>query len=193
MSSNKSNKSFQLENLPTESAAAVHGYRTYHQLQLWDKNPKNATEWGWKINEEKKLIPVQSEKEMIPEKILKIVSCGCKTKCNSLICSCKKFGILCSELCLNCSDKCSNRKKVTFDDGLEHSDTEFGEDSVLFTSTLPENESNSLETLENTELAEDDEEELEISEYDTFAETSLSGDESDISGYEPSIKKSKIQ
>lgn len=77
--------SFKLENLPpTESAAALHAYRVYYQIQLWLENSLEVTEWGWKFDkEEQVLIPVQcSEDALFPQGTLKKISCSWKGECS---------------------------------------------------------------------------------------------------------------
>lgn len=69
--SSSKNSSFKLESLPpTEAAAAQHGYRTFLQIQMWSINRTIlATQYGRELNNEKVLIPVQSDKNMIPTNI----------------------------------------------------------------------------------------------------------------------------
>lgn len=117
---------FAFETLPpSEGAAKEHAFRTYYQLQLWLGNINlNPTQWGWKVVNNH-LVPIGSQDPPMPENLLKQISCGCKTGCNTNSCTCRKHGLECSELCANCSDgACSNITIETFnnEDEIEEND-----------------------------------------------------------------------
>lgn len=109
-----------LENLPpTEGALRQHAYRTYFQLQSWLKHFNltfsiendtfiNPIDWGWKISK-RELMPVKSLDPLVPDFLLKKITCSCKTGCARLTCGCKKLGLHCSNLCTECTeDVCEN-------------------------------------------------------------------------------------
>ena len=100
--------SFKLESLPPTSAAAKqHSYRTFHTVQQWLGNPVNPTEWGWTLADGI-LVPVGTDQPVAPERLLKMVSCGCKARCGKA-CSCRKLGLHCSQMCSHCLGRtCSN-------------------------------------------------------------------------------------
>lgn len=104
------NKNFELASLPpTSDAAAQHSLRVYHQVQEWLGNTLSLspTSWGWKKQGEF-LAPVTMEKPIAPKFILKMIFCNCKTDCGKL-CSCRKSGLNCSNLCGQCQgNSCSN-------------------------------------------------------------------------------------
>lgn len=100
--------SFQLESLPPTSAAAkFHAYRAYHTVQQWLGNDTlSATDWGWQIINGH-LYPVETDQEPAPERVLRIVSCGCKMGCNKR-CKCRKASFKCSQMCSHCLGHCRN-------------------------------------------------------------------------------------
>ncbi|ELT91946.1 hypothetical protein CAPTEDRAFT_216478 [Capitella teleta] len=65
---------------PTSAAAAQHSLRAYHQVQTWCGKRVDATAWGWQIGGGI-LAPVETTKGVVPENLLKMVACSCKTQC----------------------------------------------------------------------------------------------------------------
>ena len=53
---------------------------------------------------------------MIPEKLLKNISCSCESGCNKQRCGCRKHGLKCTNLCINCQENYTNRDKEIFED-----------------------------------------------------------------------------
>ena len=77
---------------PTSAAAEQHSYRTYHTVQEWSDNCLPPTEWGWQLRSVT-LVPVQTDRAVVPETLLHMISYGCKTDgCSTPTCSCKKLG-----------------------------------------------------------------------------------------------------
>ena len=106
-------QSFQLQSLPpTESAAAQHHYRVYHQVQNWLGNHKNPLDWGWTLTK-RGVEPVKVVGSLIPNQLLESFSCKCKTDCKSEKCTCRKHRLNCSEIFTNCFPKCTNLKEIT--------------------------------------------------------------------------------
>lgn len=132
----KIKSSFILANLPpTEGAAEQHCYRAYYQLQTWLGNDLTATDWGWKQHE-RGIMPKFTEKELIPEILLKTICCSCETGCNNLKCGCRKHGLKCTNLCSNChgSETCSNVEKKIYEevnDSEEIVDEEIVDDEAM--------------------------------------------------------------
>ena len=105
----KLSSTFQLKTLPPTSAAArQHSLRAYITIQQWGGNTAlDPCDWGWQKNEDG-LIPVCSLKEPVPEKLAKLISCGCKTGCGNR-CSCRSLDLVCSVLCTSCNgNDCTN-------------------------------------------------------------------------------------
>lgn len=107
---------FKLHKLPpTVGTATQHILRAYFQLQVWRDNDEIlATDWGWKeviVDDVNILMPRLTDKQVIPDELLVIISCGCeKTNCSSQTCGCRKLGLKCTDFCQHCPDEscCSN-------------------------------------------------------------------------------------
>lgn len=144
-------KSFKLKKLPpTEGAAIQHCYRAYYQLQTWLGNKLTATDWGWQKHQNG-VMPKMTDKDLIPEVLLKSICCNCDTGCNTKRCGCRKHGLRCTNLCTKChgSETCHNIEKIIYEDVSDSEDTTHEE---------PTN------TRQNTECKDDeDDEELEDS------------------------------
>ena len=110
---------------PTSAAAKYHSLRAYMQVQRWkdSENQLIPENWGWLIKENK-CIPVMSDLQPAPEKILKVIRCTCKTGCSSLRCTCRKHGLRCSIVCSDCKGVCSNMMDVTETDSDSSSEDE---------------------------------------------------------------------
>ena len=83
---------------PTESAARFHCRRVYLQVQTWKHLASNTTleeEWGWKL-EKGHLEPIMTDREPAPPDLLNVIRCKCKlSRCSSISCSCRKYGLHC--------------------------------------------------------------------------------------------------
>ena len=110
---------------PTEAAARQHSFRTYHQIQQWCGNEKNAEQWGSNRNKNG-LIPVMTHEPPAPESLLKLISCKCKKGCQKA-CGCRKAGLKCSIICTNCTGgTCDNSQNPSHDsDEEEETETIF--------------------------------------------------------------------
>ena len=64
-------------------------------------------------------IPVE---ENAPEAIIEMSICKCKTPCNTLRCTCKKAGLVCTEMCF--CDSCENDNSSDGRSGDSESDFE---------------------------------------------------------------------
>ena len=110
---------------PTTSAARMHSFRTYLQVQTWLGNELNPTEWGWRMVENK-YVPIKTTIAPAPERLLKVVKCSCKSNCDTRRCSCRKHGLACTEGCSECrGTDCSNIEIVGNGDGDSDLDEEF--------------------------------------------------------------------
>lgn len=99
---------------PTEAAAQQHTLRVYFQVQEWLGNKKDPEQWGWKKTKEG-LVPIPTLLPPAPEAVLKLISCKCKKTCQTN-CSCKKAGLRCSSICLNCESSCNNMPLLEIED-----------------------------------------------------------------------------
>lgn len=98
------NKSFELSKLPpTESAASQHSLRAWAQVLTWKKIKVDVDKSGWEIKEDSWYpLKLGKHQKLIPEEILKDLSCKCLTDCSKKTCGCFKHGLKSSEFCLNC-------------------------------------------------------------------------------------------
>lgn len=76
-------------------------FRVYYKLKQWFGNVKNVTQWGWKLSAGG-LVLVFSSEPLIPENLLKTITFTCENGCKGVICECRKHGLRCSHLCVNC-------------------------------------------------------------------------------------------
>ena len=99
---------FLLESLPPTSAATKqHSLRVYHAVQQSLGVYINPLDCGWAADGDA-LKPVYTDVEVAPPRLLKMISCGCKTGCTRG-CGCVKLGIYCSVMCSNCNGQsCQN-------------------------------------------------------------------------------------
>ena len=86
---------------PTQDTAKYHSYRVYFQIQVWRGNNLDAQAWGWKIVNGR-MLPIQTDRQPAPDKLLKVIRCKCKTECRTARCTCKKHGLECSPMCSDC-------------------------------------------------------------------------------------------
>ena len=102
---------------PTASAARMHSFRTYLQVQTWLGNQLDATEWGW-CRTDDRFVPIKTNIPAAPERLLRIVKCSCKSHCDTKRCSCRKHGLPCSEGFSECRGiSCSNIEILDDEEG----------------------------------------------------------------------------
>lgn len=66
-----------------------------------------STDWGWKRSTNG-LLPITTDKPVIPEGLLKLICCKCEKGCTGS-CGCRKVGLRCSNICANCQRRtCTN-------------------------------------------------------------------------------------
>jgi hypothetical protein len=97
---------------PTSDAARFHSQRVYLQVQAWQGNNMEETEWGWvlcKTQHESILKPRRMDQPAAPATLLKIVKCNCTGMCAKNTCSCRKNGLKCNLVCGHCKGiTCTN-------------------------------------------------------------------------------------
>lgn len=171
---------FQLEKLPpTVGAATQHSYRSYCQLQKWLGNEITASKWGWKeviIDNSKMLVPRFTDISLIPEDLLKKISCHCTTNCSTNRCGCRKHGLKCTVLCTKCehTEKCSNTETISEDDSDSEDNINGSEQPGI---SLDDENQEIKEFSDSEDIADNEEEEME------------SSDESELDDAAPSIRK----
>ena len=82
----KAGTGFDLRTLPpTSDASKYHIYRTYYEVQMCLDNVGaiSPLEWGWtRDSQSGNLIPHIKDQAAAPDKVLKMISCGCKQRCS---------------------------------------------------------------------------------------------------------------
>ncbi|CAG9816061.1 unnamed protein product [Phaedon cochleariae] len=91
---------------PLAAAATQHSFRVYLQVQQWLGVEKNAEDWGWK-RATNGLEPINFLQAPAPLELLRLVSCRC-IKTWAKKCRCKKAGLDCTNLCIDCEGSCNN-------------------------------------------------------------------------------------
>ena len=78
---------------PTSAAASYHSMRVYHQFIQWKGKEKQVTaeEWGWRFNDDGKLVPIMTQLQPALEAFLRVVRCNCLSDCSSMRCTCKNM------------------------------------------------------------------------------------------------------
>ena len=97
-----------LESLPpTVAAAKFHPYRAYLAVNQWIGNNLWPNDWRWQYRDGS-LVQLTTDRPVAPTRVLRIVSCGCKTGCQNT-CGWRKAGVYCSPMCSHCNGQtCSN-------------------------------------------------------------------------------------
>ena len=114
--------------LQKERAAYYHSLRVHLQIIVWKKllngyDDLNPQQWGWRFDGGV-LIPITTELDAAPDRLLKLVRCKCKlTSKNpygSNMCSCRKNGLKCVTACGDCQgENCKNSEEVEENDCID--------------------------------------------------------------------------
>ena len=67
----------------------------------WNGNKLCPTDCGWQYRDES-LVLLSTDRPLSPTRVLRIVSCGCKTGCRKT-CGCPYAGFYCSSMCSHCN------------------------------------------------------------------------------------------
>ncbi len=68
-------------------------------------------EWGWRLQDDV-LLPMETDLPVAPDKLMKMVSCGCKIGCGKPY-GCRKLGLFYTEMCSRCMGQtCNNTSPV---------------------------------------------------------------------------------
>ena len=106
---------------PCRDALLLHARRANYQAAVWrlalEPRPHipSPDSHGWKVEEGKLSIHWLNQLPAARQ-LMEFVSCGCKKGCKTARCSCRKNGLMCTDIC-NCLD-CSNCSNDP-DDGVE--------------------------------------------------------------------------
>ncbi|KAK6167174.1 hypothetical protein SNE40_021269 [Patella caerulea] len=88
---------------------------------MGDDNKLNPTDWGWELCGET-LFPRRMDTPLTPPHLLKVVRCTCKGECATKKCSCRRYGLECTNVCASCKgETCANSSSpvVLDEDELE--------------------------------------------------------------------------
>jgi len=85
---------------PTMGAFRLHCARAHYQTVLWKSAGKPSPptlapeHFGWE-KRANMLQPVylSDDKAVVPDEVLHLISCGCKSGCKSAMCNCMKFNL----------------------------------------------------------------------------------------------------
>jgi len=100
---------------PTDESFTLHVQRAHFQTAVWKAanlpNPPDLDPvlYGWQVNGNK-LDPVKMM-EIAPKEVMNFVSCGCKTGCATLACTCKNM-IFHAVFFANAKGSCSVRIRL---------------------------------------------------------------------------------
>ena len=86
---------------PTDRAAYYHSLRVHLQAVVWKLLSTSClvpTDWGW-MREGQRLIPISTNLHVAPDSIMNIVHCGCRMRCSSALCTCRRNGVNCMTAC----------------------------------------------------------------------------------------------
>ena len=69
------------------------------------------TDWGW-MREGERLILISTNLPVAPDSIVNVVRCGCKMRCSSALCTCRKNGLNCMTACHCHGRECENMDQL---------------------------------------------------------------------------------
>ena len=84
----------------SSAAGKFHLYQTYHSVQQRLGNDLSPADWGWRTKGDT-LVPIETDQPVAPSKVLRMMSCGCKTGCGRS-CGCCKSGLFYLVTSSNC-------------------------------------------------------------------------------------------
>ena len=92
---------------PSSNAAKLHSLRVFFTIQEGLGNFLDPTEYGYYVRDNR-IEPITSSDPVAPLELLKTIVCNCnKSRCSGGKCTCKSYGLNCTEFC-GCNDKCEN-------------------------------------------------------------------------------------
>ena len=91
--------------LPTKSAIRKKVMRSHYVANIWIQAEKshmdylNPIDYGWPRTDDGFLTPKLTDLPPVPNVIVEMSLCHCKTSCNTNRCVCKKVELKCTEIC----------------------------------------------------------------------------------------------
>jgi len=81
---------------------------------------EDPTLFGWTLSAGS-LVPIPSTDEPAPKNLIELTMCACKTKCATNRCCCKKFGLVCTDVChcVECDNVANHEETDSESDNYE--------------------------------------------------------------------------
>ena len=114
---------------PTLGALDEHIKRVRLQSRIWNQatamlqQPFDPLEYGYYKDTYGNILPVTTHALPAPMAIIELVRCQCKKDCSTQSCTCRKYKLPCTELCL-CSAECTNDEDCVNEIVIDHDDND---------------------------------------------------------------------
>ena len=125
------------ENLPpTQSALLQHSKRESYQTAIHKRSLQQNIEapspvgYGWELGSDLQLTIKWHAEVVIPADLGTVVSCSCKSICETNRCSCRKSSLMCTQLC-KCKQCTNNEPFAQPEDNDDESDDNDSDDELL--------------------------------------------------------------
>jgi len=95
---------------PTSGSSKYHSLRVYYQVMEWKDACINMRpeDFGWNVADGRYL-PIQTDQPAAPSELLDVICCSCKKDCTTRRCTCRKYGLPCTNVCRECRGvSCTN-------------------------------------------------------------------------------------
>ena len=95
---------------PTSGSSKYHSLRVYYQVMEWKDACINMRpeDFGWNVVDGRYL-PIQTDQPAAPSELLDVICCSCKKDCTTRRCTCRKYGLPCTNVCGECRGvSCTN-------------------------------------------------------------------------------------
>ena len=103
---------------PTERAAVQHSLHVHQQTVVWQTLNDvrlDPLHWGWK-QDGVSFTPIQTDYDVAPVEVMEFIRSNCKSlnnMCNSMLCTCKKYGLKCIAASGQCRGEiCENSEVI---------------------------------------------------------------------------------
>ena len=105
---------------PSTNASGLHAMRVHLQVAEWQFRTLDPLNWGWEHDSDQGFRPIPTQLPPAPENVLKYIRCKCKSvknQCGTNLCSCRKNGMKCVDVCGGChGEGCQNSAELDLDD-----------------------------------------------------------------------------
>ena len=125
------------ENLPpTQSALLQHSKRACYQTAIHKRSQQKNIEapssvgYGWELRSDLQLVLKWHAEVVKPADLGTVVSCSCKSNCETNRCSCRKSSLMCTQLC-KCKQCTNNEPFAQPEDKDDESDDDDSDNELL--------------------------------------------------------------